>query len=130
MTSYNKVDQWKARIQCNWPMVKFILASYWLFFSYDVILHCLHNFRCKLWAKFIFCQPILQFTTRPRVFSPTQPNKTRIVDKIMPYLPVIRRHASGWKGDANFRSQILQFEKNIIFILYKLYNLASITFIS
>ena len=29
-----------------------------------------------------------------------------IVDKIMPFITVIRRYASCWKGGANFRSQI------------------------
>ena len=57
-------------------------------------------------------------------------NKLRIVDKIMPRLPVIRRHASGWKGDANFRSQIWRFEKKYLYIIpSKLNKIASIALI-
>ena len=28
----NKISQWDASIHCNWPIVKLIVASHWLFF--------------------------------------------------------------------------------------------------
>ena len=55
MTSYNKVVQWGASIHCNWPMVKFILASYWLFYRmasfFGATLRCLYPriFYINLW---------------------------------------------------------------------------------
>ena len=45
MTSYNKVAQWEASKHCNWPIVKFILASHWLFYRmtsfFGATLRCL-----------------------------------------------------------------------------------------
>ena len=36
-----KINQWEASIHCNWPMVKFIVASHWLIF-FDVIIWVSH----------------------------------------------------------------------------------------
>ena len=32
MTSYDRICQWVVSIHCNWLMVKFMLASHWLFY--------------------------------------------------------------------------------------------------
>ncbi len=59
MTSYIKIDQWETSIHCNWPMVRFILASHKSFLSLGVIffegtLCCLHFQKKKKWGMSFF----------------------------------------------------------------------------
>ena len=68
MTSYNKLDQWD-HIHCNWLMVKFILASHWLFYRmiffwcHFTLSRVSHQFRLQFMLSSLFSYSNTRFTS-------------------------------------------------------------------